>query len=171
MYIMLQYATCKLVIMDDDFLPQPTCNIGIHVFANNEGCQWFWKCGYILYMSFFSILHTAIVSSLCNEDVTPSNNTLSSTSNHTQSYPGDGFSTVEISAKSHQSNHGDQQKVRMNLLILNQFYGFTSAQRLGRVFEPPWPGIIGHTFEYPIMHYFGNPRHTQSMLAQMFLIE
>ena len=75
--------------------------------------------GHIFYIHFSSILHTAIVSSLCNEDVTPSNNTLSSTSNHTESYPGDGFSTVEISAKSHQSNHSDEQKVRLNLLILS----------------------------------------------------
>ena len=28
--------------------------------------------------------------------------------------------------------------------------------------------VIGHVNEYPTMHYFGNPRHTQSMVAYMF---
>ena len=28
---------------------------------------------------------------------------------------------------------------------------------------------IGHVSEYPTMHYFGNPRHTQSMIAYMIL--
>ena len=104
-------------------------------------------------MHFSSILHTAIVSSLCNEDVTPSNNTLSSTSNHTHSYPGDGFSTVEISAKPHQSNHSNEQKVRLNLLILNQFYNITGTQSLKRVFEPPRRGAIGHINEHPTKHH------------------
>ena len=29
---------------------------------------------------------------------------------------------------------------------------------------------IGHVNEYPTMHYFGNPRHAQSMIAYMILI-
>ena len=27
--------------------------------------------------------------------------------------------------------------------------------------------MIGHVAEYPTMHYFGNPRHTWSMVAYM----
>ena len=30
---------------------------------------------------------------------------------------------------------------------------------------------IGHVNEYPTMHYFGNPRHTQSMIGYMILTE
>ena len=30
---------------------------------------------------------------------------------------------------------------------------------------------IGHVYEYPVMHYFENPRHTQSMIAYMILTE
>ena len=30
---------------------------------------------------------------------------------------------------------------------------------------------IGHVKEYPTMHYFGNPRHTQSMITYMILSE
>ena len=30
---------------------------------------------------------------------------------------------------------------------------------------------IGHVNEYPTTHYFGNPRHTQSMVAYMILTE
>ena len=30
---------------------------------------------------------------------------------------------------------------------------------------------IGHVNEYPTMHYFGNPRHTQSMIAYKILTE
>ena len=29
----------------------------------------------------------------------------------------------------------------------------------------------GHVNEYPKMHYYGNPRHTQSMIAYMILTE
>ena len=29
----------------------------------------------------------------------------------------------------------------------------------------------GHVNEYPTMYYFGNPGHTQSMIAYMILIE
>ena len=32
-------------------------------------------------------------------------------------------------------------------------------------------GIIGHVNEYPTMHYFGIPRHTQSMIAYKILTE
>ena len=28
---------------------------------------------------------------------------------------------------------------------------------------------IGHVSEYPTMHYFGNPRHTQLIIAYMIL--
>ena len=28
-----------------------------------------------------------------------------------------------------------------------------------------WPLLSRHVNEYPTMHYFGNPRHTQSMIA------
>ena len=31
--------------------------------------------------------------------------------------------------------------------------------------------FIGHVNEYPTMHYFGNPGHTQSMIAYMILTE
>ena len=31
--------------------------------------------------------------------------------------------------------------------------------------------LIGHVNEYPTMHYFGNPRHTQSMIAYIILTE
>ena len=31
--------------------------------------------------------------------------------------------------------------------------------------------VIGHVYEYPIMHYFGIPRHTQSMIAYKILTE
>ena len=31
--------------------------------------------------------------------------------------------------------------------------------------------IIGHINEYPTMHYFGNPRHTDSMIAYRILTE
>ena len=31
--------------------------------------------------------------------------------------------------------------------------------------------IIGHVNEYPVMHYFGNPKHTQSMITYMILTE
>ena len=30
---------------------------------------------------------------------------------------------------------------------------------------------IGRVNEYPTIHYFGNPRHTQSMVAYMILTE
>ena len=30
---------------------------------------------------------------------------------------------------------------------------------------------IGHVNEYPTMHYFGNPKHTQLMIAYMILTE
>ena len=30
---------------------------------------------------------------------------------------------------------------------------------------------IGHVNEYPTMHYFGNPRHTQPMIAYIILTE
>ena len=30
---------------------------------------------------------------------------------------------------------------------------------------------IGHVNEYPTMHYFGNPKRTQSMIAYMILSE
>ena len=33
------------------------------------------------------------------------------------------------------------------------------------------PVAIGHVNEYPAMHYFGNPRHTQSMIEYMILTE
>ena len=29
-------------------------------------------------------------------------------------------------------------------------------------------GIIGYGYEYPTMHYFGNTRHTQSMIALIY---
>ena len=32
-------------------------------------------------------------------------------------------------------------------------------------------GGTGHVNEYPTMHCFGNPRHTQSMIAYMILTE
>ena len=31
--------------------------------------------------------------------------------------------------------------------------------------------LVGHVNEYPTMHYFGNPRHTQSMIAYKILTE
>ena len=31
--------------------------------------------------------------------------------------------------------------------------------------KAPANEVIGHVNEYPTMHYFGNPRHTQSMMA------
>ena len=31
--------------------------------------------------------------------------------------------------------------------------------------------VIGHGNEYPTMHYFGNPRHTQSLIVYMILTE
>ena len=31
--------------------------------------------------------------------------------------------------------------------------------------------LIGHVNEYPTMHYFGNPRHTKSMIAYIILTE
>ena len=30
---------------------------------------------------------------------------------------------------------------------------------------------LGHVNEYPAMHYFGNPKHTQLMIAYMILTE
>ena len=35
----------------------------------------------------------------------------------------------------------------------------------------PAATLVGHVNEYPTMHYFGNPRHTQSMIAYMILTE
>ena len=32
-------------------------------------------------------------------------------------------------------------------------------------------GTIGHVNEYPTMHYFGNPGHTQSMTVYKILTE
>ena len=32
-----------------------------------------------------------------------------------------------------------------------------------------WSYCLGHVNEYPIVHYFGNPRHTQSIIAYMIL--
>ena len=45
----------------------------------------------------------------------------------------------------------------MNLLCSNVLNHEPSSHR------------IGHVDEYPTMHYFGNPRHTQSVVAYMFL--
>ena len=39
-------------------------------------------------------------------------------------------------------------------------------------FSVPVPNsmlIIGHGIEHPTMHYFGNPRHTPSIIAYMIL--
>ena len=33
------------------------------------------------------------------------------------------------------------------------------------------PALIEHVDEYPAMHYFGIPRHTQSMMAYTILTE
>ena len=45
---------------------------------------------------------------------------------------------------------------------------------IGRCLDNPVENLIkgiGHVSEYPTMHYFGNPRHTQSMIAYMILTE
>ena len=55
--------------------------------------------------------------------------------------------------------------VRFNLVY------FFTAQAEGNNFKNLITTIKEHVKEYSIMHYFGNPRHTQSMTAYMILTE
>ena len=60
--------------------------------------------------------------------------------------------------------------------ILHVYKGCT-MRKTGRYYnlydtdKPKTKSPLGHVNEYPAMHYFGNPRHSQSMITYIILTE